>query len=159
VYAYVAARLGAGSEAEDVTSEVFLHAVRGSSTYDPAKGPPIAWLLGIARRAVSDTVARRLDTVADLPDAPDEQNLEERAVARLSLAAAVAALDEDEQDLLALRFGADLTARRIGEVLGLQTNTVEVKLHRTLARLRGLLEQGEPPASAPIHAEAHTREP
>ena len=45
-----------------------------------------------------------------------------------------------------MRFGADLSARQIGEVLGLQTNAVEVALHRTLARLRSDFErenQGE----------------
>jgi RNA polymerase sigma factor (sigma-70 family) len=68
------------------------------------------------------------------------------AIERLSLSAAVRRLDDRSQDLLALRFGADLSARQIGEVLGLQTNAVEVALHRTLARLRSDFErenQGE----------------
>jgi DNA-directed RNA polymerase specialized sigma24 family protein len=37
---------------------------------------------------------------------------------------------------VALRYGADLTARQIAELLGLRTNTVEVALHRALTRLR-----------------------
>jgi DNA-directed RNA polymerase specialized sigma24 family protein len=39
-----------------------------------------------------------------------------------------------------LRYGADLTARQIAELLGERTNTIEVALHRVLARLRAELE-------------------
>jgi DNA-directed RNA polymerase specialized sigma24 family protein len=45
--------------------------------------------------------------------------------------------------MISLRFGADLTARQIGEILELQTNAVEVALHRALARLRA--ELASPP--------------
>ena len=37
--------------------------------------------------------------------------------------------------LIALRYGADLTAKQIAEVLGVKTNAVEVALHRALGRL------------------------
>jgi len=42
-----------------------------------------------------------------------------------------------------LRYGADLSARQIGAVLGLKTNAVEVSLHRALARVRAELEEQE----------------
>jgi DNA-directed RNA polymerase specialized sigma24 family protein len=49
---------------------------------------------------------------------------------------------------VALRYGADLSARRIGELLDMQTNAVEVALHRALARLRSVLEsEADTPAS------------
>jgi RNA polymerase sigma factor (sigma-70 family) len=143
VYSYVAYRVGDGPEAEDVTSEAFERALRGRHTYDPSRGTPIAWLLGIARRCIADAAAARVQTVADPPEVAEATDVEARAVARLSLAAAIALLDEREHDLLALRYGADLTARRIGEVLGMRTNAVEVALHRTLLRLRDLLEGDE----------------
>jgi RNA polymerase sigma-70 factor (ECF subfamily) len=148
VYSYVAYRIGDGPEAQDVTSETFERALRGRETYDPSKGRPEAWLIGIARRCVSDAVAARLPTVADPPEVASGADLEDESVRRLTLAAAIAMLDEREQDLVALRYGADLTARRIGDVLGLQTNAVEVALHRALARLRELLEAQDSPASA-----------
>ena len=50
VYGYVAYRIGDGPEAEDVTSEVFERALRYRGSYDPAKGRPLSWLLGIATR-------------------------------------------------------------------------------------------------------------
>jgi hypothetical protein len=39
-----------------------------------------------------------------------------------------------------LRYGADLTARQIAEILDMKTNAVEVALHRALRTLRKLLE-------------------
>ena len=57
VYAYVTYRIGAGPEAEDVTSETFEKALRYRSSYDPQKAAPIAWLLGIARRCADDGAA------------------------------------------------------------------------------------------------------
>ena len=53
----------------------------------------------------------------------------------------MAHLGERERELIALRYGADLTARQIGELLGLQTNAVEVALHRALQTLQQQLEQ------------------
>lgn len=146
VYSYVAYRVGDGAEAEDVTSEVFERALRSLHTYDRSRGAPIAWLLGIARRCIVDSAAARVTTDADPPEMAETGDLEARTVERLSLAGAIALLDEREQDLLALRYGADLTARRIGELLGMRTNAVEVALHRALTRLRELLEGETSPA-------------
>jgi RNA polymerase sigma-70 factor (ECF subfamily) len=145
VYAYVAYRIGPGAEAEDVTSDTFERALRGRDTYDASQGPPIAWLIGIARRCVADAMRTRPAPLADPADvtAPGP---EEASVRRLTLGAAIATLDERDQELLALRYGGDLTARRIGEILELRPNTVEVALHRAVSRLRELLD--ETPADA-----------
>ena len=52
VYAYIAYRVGDGPDAEDLTSETFERAVRYRKSYDPKKGEPVAWLLGIAKRCI-----------------------------------------------------------------------------------------------------------
>ncbi len=141
VYAYCAYRLGDGPDAEDATSDAFERALRYRSSYDPRRGTPSAWLVGIARRAVEDLLARRLQLVED----PPELAMPERDTAlRLDLARALGGLDERDRELVALRYGADLTARQIGELLELRTNAVEVALHRALGRLRVELERKEP---------------
>jgi RNA polymerase sigma factor (sigma-70 family) len=141
VYAYVAYRLGSGPDADDVTSQTMEHAYRYRDRYDPAKGEPMAWLIGIARNCVADLVAGREDVVDEpVPESATEE-MEEGAMRRLSLHRAVSRLDERERELIALRFGADLTARQIGSVLGLRQNAVEVALHRALGRLRAHLER------------------
>jgi RNA polymerase sigma factor (sigma-70 family) len=150
VYSYVAYRIGDGPEAEDVTSETFERALRGRDTYDPSRGTTTAWLLGIARRCISDAMANRETPVAEVPEFADTHDLEDDSIQRLTVGTAIATLEERDQELLALRYGADLTARRIAEVLGLQTNAVEVALHRALGRLREHLEgRGSTPSAEP----------
>jgi RNA polymerase sigma factor (sigma-70 family) len=150
IYAYVAYRIGDGPDAEDVTSEVFERALRYRKSYDPSRGEPLAWLIGIARRCVDDAVTRPGHQTDQHLDVTSTEDLEADALQRLTVAAAVEGLDERSRDLIALRFGADLSARQIGEVLGLKTNAVEVALHRTLAKLRPELESpsGAHPAPA-----------
>jgi RNA polymerase sigma factor (sigma-70 family) len=149
VYAYAAYRLGDGPDAEDATSETFERALRYRSGYDPRKGEPVAWLLGIARRCVAETAAARPETLGDIPDTAVLAG-EEAAADRLDVRDAVGRLDDRDRELIALRYGADLTARQIGELLELKTNAVEVALHRALGRLREDLEgedddeEGEP---------------
>jgi RNA polymerase sigma-70 factor, ECF subfamily len=145
VYAYVAYRIGAGPDAEDVTSETFERALRYRKSYDPRKGEPVAWLLGIARRLIEGRPISP-ELAWELPDRADAGDLEETAVRRLSLSRAVSQLDERDRELIALRYGADLTARQIAETLDLRTNAVEVALHRALARLRTALEEPDDPA-------------
>ncbi len=153
VYAYVAYRIGPGPDAQDVTSETLERAIRGRDTYDSAKGSPIGWLIGIARRCLSEAMGARPILSAEPLEEAAVADIGEQVVMRLTLSAAIATLDEREQELLALRYGADLTAKRIGEILGMRTNAVEVALHRALSRLRELLDV-EPSAGSIIPDEA-----
>jgi RNA polymerase sigma-70 factor, ECF subfamily len=142
VYAYVAYRIGDGADAEDVTSETFERALRYRSSFDPKRGDAAAWLIGIARRCIADAALRGDLPTDELPETPVESH-EEPSLRRLEMRAALAKLDERDRELLSLRYGADLTAKQIGELLDLKTNAVEVALHRALARLRTLMEPPE----------------
>ena len=150
VYAYVAYRIGAGPDAEDVTSDTFERALRYRKSYDASLGEPTAWLIGIARRCVNDLLSARRPTVADPPDVPDDGDLEDETVGRLAIGSAVARLAPLERELIALRYGADLTARQIGDVLEMKTNAVEVALHRALSRLRPRVERAEDSEREPL---------
>jgi RNA polymerase sigma factor (sigma-70 family) len=147
VYAYCAYRLGNGHDAEDAASDTFERALRHRSSYDPRKGTPSAWLIGIARRCIDDVVAARLPTVEELPaqTAPEDD-----AATRLDLAQILGRLDPHDRELIALRYGADLTARQIGDLLEMRAHAVEMALHRALVRLRAELEheQRETPLEA-----------
>ena len=157
VYSYVAYRLGDGPEAEDVTSEVFERALRYRSSYDDSRGGPLPWLLGIARRCVDDALSGRPPTSnVETTEQASSEDLEGDAVRRLAVVDAIERLDDRGQELIAMRYGADLSARQIGEILGMKTNAVEVALHRTLARLRADLE-GPSPATHALRAEPSPR--
>ena len=145
VYAYVAYRVGDGPDAEDLTSETFERALRYRKSYDSSKGEPIAWLIGIARRCVEGRPPP-LEHSVEQVDSPDHGDLEDDALRRITISGAVGRLDERDRELIALRYGADLTARQIAELQGAKTNAVEVALHRALGRLRAQLEgEAEPP--------------
>jgi RNA polymerase sigma factor (sigma-70 family) len=137
-YAYVAYRLGDGPDAEDVTSATIERALRYRKSYDPRKGDPISWLIGIARSCVADHVRAQPPT-ASHQDVAGSADLEAEVLRRLSVGEAVAGLDERDQELIALRYGADLSARAIADLLGMTTNAVDVALHRSRERLRGEL--------------------
>jgi RNA polymerase sigma factor (sigma-70 family) len=149
VYAYVAYRIGDGADAEDVTSDTFERAFRYRKSFDPSRGEPISWLLGIARRCVDDFFNHRPEFVDDPPEPVAPGNLEEETARRLRLAAAMRVLGERERELIALRYGADLTAPEIGKLLELEPGAVRVALHRALARLRQALEDTTARASSP----------
>jgi RNA polymerase sigma factor (sigma-70 family) len=148
VYAYVAYRIGDGAHAEDVTSEVFERALRYRRRYDERRGSPISWLIGIARRAIADHAASAAAYGGEVPELEVAGVFEDQIASRLELRAAVCELPERDQELIALRFGADLTSKQIARILGLRTNTVEVTLHRALATLRRSLEASD--AEVPV---------
>ena len=135
VYAYIAYRVGDGPDAEDLTSETFERAVRYRRSYDPRKGEPVAWLLGIAKRCIDGRGPTR-EFASEDADTAVAFDLEEDTVRKLTVAKAVATLEERDRELIALRYGADLTARQIAELLGARTNAIEVALHRAVGRLR-----------------------
>lgn len=142
VYSYVAYRIGDGPDAEDVTSTTVERALRYRSSYDPSKGKPRCWLIGIARSCVDDHLRERsLAAAAELVERAGPDELEGDAVMRLSVAEAVSALGDVDRELIALRYGADLSARQIGKLLGMKTGAVDVALHRARERLRAQLEE------------------
>lgn len=143
VHAYVAYRIGPGADAEDVTSETFARAVRYRESYDSSKGAPLGWLIGIARRCVDEALAERRAPEYEA-DPVEGRDLEQRTIDRLTLKTALERLSPRDRELIGLRYGADLSAREIGALLDIAPNAVDVALHRCLARLRALLEAGNP---------------
>jgi len=142
VYAYVAYRVGDRTDVEDITSETFERALRYRDRYDERKGEPIAWLLGIARNCVYDHQLRPRAEASAEPE-PTRPSLEAEVVGRLELEQALATLSADDQELLALRYGADLRVREIAGLLGRRTNAVEVALSRARTRLAAALKSDE----------------
>jgi RNA polymerase sigma-70 factor (ECF subfamily) len=153
VYRYVRFRLATREAAEDVTSEVFLKALRALERYDPNRASPRTWLLRIARNAVTDhlrSLRRRsslhvsLDRVPDLVAdvaSPDERVLREERIEVLLNANRV--LSPGDQEILSLRYGAGLNNREIAQTLEVSTNAVAVRLHRALARLKKVVKDDE----------------
>ena len=141
LYAYVAYRIGDGPDAQDITSETVERGLRYRGSYDAAKGDPVSWLIGIARRVISDFLASRRDPMAESSETASSQDVEARTLRRVALHDAVAQLDAADRELIALRYGADLTTAQIANLWNVRPNTVDVRVHRALGRLRATLEE------------------
>jgi RNA polymerase sigma-70 factor (ECF subfamily) len=141
VYAYTAYRIGPGPDAEDITSEVFERALRYEHTYDESKGDFVGWLLGIARRCVDQHLSQPttipLDDPAP-PAAPDD--VETEVVERVALNESMRELGDRDRELVSLHY-AGLNGGQIAELLCARRNTIDVALHRALARLRAIIER------------------
>jgi RNA polymerase sigma-70 factor (ECF subfamily) len=146
VFRFVRFRVATREAAEDVTSEVFMKALRSYHRYDPDRASPRTWLLRIARNAVTDhlrALKRRgslhvsLDRVPDLVS--DMPSQEERVVKQERIQRLLngnQTLRKADQEILSLRYGAGLSNSEIAEHLEISNNAVAVRLHRALKRLK-----------------------
>lgn len=155
VYGFLAYRLGNREVAEDLTQTTFERALRAWSRFDPVRGSERTWLVAIARNTLIDHL-RRAERMRAEP-------LDERSLAELAppdesdslspeLIDALAQLPERERELLALRYGGDLTGPEIAQLIGLSLANVQQINSRALRKLRTLLEEGrraQSPTSAP----------
>ena len=125
----------------------FERALRYRDSFDPKRGTPASWLVGIARRCIDDHLRaqgiERPTEDDEIFDTPATQSMDDAIAVRLDLAAAVAALGPRDRELIALRYGADLKTKDIARLVGRSTNSIDVALHRALERLRQLMETRE----------------
>lgn len=148
VYGFFAYRLGSRADAEDLTQMTFERALRAWERYDERRGGMATWLLAIARNLLVDHYRRgeagvnaAVDVEA-LGDArPAATGGPEHDDLGLSpeLASALRALSARELEIIALRFGADLTGRQIADLMGLSLANVQQILSRSLRALRAKL--------------------
>lgn len=149
VYGYVAYQVASQEEAEDLTQQTFERALAHWGEFDDRRATITTWLLAIARNLVVDHYrarARRPQTVSfdDLSEAQlDTTGYTDPAVGvGPELESALTALGERERELIALRYGADLSGPQIASVTGLTVANVQQILSRSLRRLRAELEHG-----------------
>jgi RNA polymerase sigma-70 factor (ECF subfamily) len=151
VFRYVRFRVATREAAEDVTSLVFMKALRSFERYDPTRAAPRTWLLRIARNAVTDhlralrrrgslhvSLDRTPDLVADVPS-QDERVIKQERIQRLLNGSR--RLRKADQEILSLRYGSGLSNAEIAEHLDISNNAVAVRLHRALKRLKATVEE------------------
>lgn len=133
--------------AEDVTQQVFVRAWRSRSTYDPAKAPLGAWLVGIARNCITDAHTERtrrtrltIAVAGEEAAAPMAEDVTDGLAERVMVAGELDRLDEVPRTVMRLAFYEELSHREIAERLDLPLGTVKSHIRRSLARLRTRLE-------------------
>lgn len=141
VYGFFAYVVGSRADAEDLTQQTFERAWRSWRRYDESRATPATWLLVIARnlyvdhlrtaRAVGEKSLGDVDLEA-VAAAPDRHRLGIDP----DLEVALAQLGQRERELIALRFGGDLTGAEIAALTGLSLANVHQILSRSLRRMR-----------------------
>ncbi len=127
IYSTVLEILHSKEDAEDVTSEFFIRLWDIAEKYHAGRGHR-AWMLTVARNLAIDTVRRRRheDVTDELPEPPQEgrATTEEQVCGKLSLEQALAALKEEERQVVHLKIVGELTFREIAGVLQKPQGTV-----------------------------------
>ena len=144
VFRYISYRVGDIHLAEDLTSSVFEKALTGFSSYRSDKASFSTWLLSIARYTVIDHYRASdkrqivpLEKVTEMSSedvSPEEEIIRKEERQRLQIC--LAGLPQQEQEIISLKFGAELTNRQTAKVLGLSESNVGTKLYRAVRKLR-----------------------
>jgi RNA polymerase sigma-70 factor, ECF subfamily len=143
VYRYCYYRTNNASEAEDLTAQIFLAALEALPRYRQ-DGHFAAWLFSIAHRKVTDYYRRLPHTALDeaiLPPIHTDLAVDvETSQRRDRLLLLLQALKEDEQELIHLRYVAELSFAEIASALRKNEEAVKKTLYRIIARLKKELE-------------------
>ena len=134
MFAYVYGRIRDSRATEDLTSDVFAKAFAKLDALSD-QGAFEVRLFTIAH----DLIFSRLRDRSLREPTPEDELLQQPHLARLL--DQVRHLDLREQDIIALKFDAQLTNAQIAQVMQLSEGKVGVMLYRTLRKLRKALEQ------------------
>jgi RNA polymerase sigma-70 factor, ECF subfamily len=155
LYAYVRYRVASDDDAEDLVAETFLRVARSYARFTPQHdGSLPAWLFRIAHNLISNhyrDTQRRPGTLSleAMPEIVDTHDLPEEAYMRQEelhyLRRIIGTLAPRQQEIITLRFFADLRNQEIADILGLDARTVAAYLSRGLAELQRRYA-GPPPA-------------
>lgn len=135
-----------GGVADDLVADTFVAALKGRDGFDPARASPRAWLFGIANNLARNHLRRRKRehaAMARLLDGDRAESHESRVVEQVDaqlrarqLAAAIAALDDADRDVLLLTSWSGMDSNEIAQALGIPAGTVRSRLHRVRRHLR-----------------------
>ena len=144
VYRYLYSRIGNAHEAEDLTSLTFIAAYEALPRYRE-RGHFEAWLFRIAQNKLMDFFRRsRSEVELDRADIPLQGGeplgwlIQDEELSRLK--SLIQNLNDHEQDLIHLRYVAELPFSEIAEILGKREDALRKSVYRLLARLRSQME-------------------
>jgi RNA polymerase sigma-70 factor (ECF subfamily) len=147
IYNYIRYRVIERDAADDLVSAVFEKVLDKYGSFDPAKAPLEPWLFAIARNTLNDHFRRRkvrgwlsiTDREENIASAESVEGAAQKSETDALLLAAVARLEDQERELIAMKFTLGLNNREIAGQTGLGESNVGVILFRAMKKLRELL--------------------
>jgi len=155
VYRHIYYRVNNTQVAEDLTSTAFEKALTNFGKFSSDRASFSTWIFSIARNVVIDhyRVQGRRRQILSLEEtteadqvvsgdlSPEEELLKSEERQRLQVC--LAGLSHEEQEIISLKFGAELTNRQIAKMLGLSESNAGTKLYRAVRKLRDSFEEPE----------------
>jgi RNA polymerase sigma-70 factor (ECF subfamily) len=155
--------VGPGDDVRDLSQETLLKAYRGLGTFKK-EARFSSWLYQIALNVCRDRMRRTrgksyvsFDELSEVGEAADDAGpsalelIEARDLSR-QVAAAVAALPEEQREVVVLKEYQGLTFLEIAETLDVPLSTVTTRLYRGLGQLRQQLVRQGIRGGAPVPA-------
>ena len=145
LYAFLLYRTGDHHLAEELVGDTLERAYSARGRYDRRRASEKTWLITIALNRWRDIMRREgseraaLERLASTAPETSEGGIQE-AERRRALLDGMARLPEAEREVVALSYGADLSAKQVAEVLGVPLTTVQGRLYRGLRHLRDDLD-------------------
>jgi RNA polymerase sigma-70 factor (ECF subfamily) len=145
IYRYLNYRLGEAEVAADLTGEVFLALINALKANKPPRVSLSGWLYTVARNLAADYVKEKTRTVPLVDDlVADDISLTDLAyLAQLTpvLKKALLQLTEEQQHVVALRFGQGLSLAETAGLMDKSVGSVKALQHRALASLARFMPQ------------------
>jgi RNA polymerase sigma-70 factor (ECF subfamily) len=144
VYAFIVRRVHERADAEDLTAEVFQHALANIKKFEWRGAPFSAWLFRIASNAIADrwirTARESGSTVSDDPPDPRRAASPEEIEKRARLFRLVADLPADQRTVIEMRFTAGKSIAEIAREIGRSGGAVKQLQLRAIRTLRSRWE-------------------
>lgn len=154
---YLYVRTQEVENAQDLTQEVFVRVIKGIGKFEyRGEKSFLGWLYTIASNVLIGQLRRKrgiatpLDESEEVVD-PRAQEREGSAFNRVFLQHAMSQLTVDQQQVLTLKFFADLTNQEIASAIGRTEGAVKALQHRAIQSLQQIIEResSEPVQSGP----------
>ena len=139
LFAFLSYRVGSRALAEDLLADTFERVLRARRGPDPRKASEKTWLYTIALNVLRSHL-RRADAerraIQRSGGRDEDDGLQQHVEHRDTVKRALTVLSDEEREVVALRFGADLTVPEIATLLDEPLTTVEGRVYRGLRKLR-----------------------
>ena len=142
VFHYMCYKVGNIQLAEDLTAITFEKAWKSKHRFRKSKGTVQSWLFGIARHVVADHFRKpfREESLDSLINAGSDFSTVEDKVQRSQDFEAVSKIIQTfkkrDQEIIALKYGVELTNREIARLTGLSETNIGTILHRSVTKIR-----------------------
>ena len=146
IFRYVYLKIGDREEAEDMTQQVFLHALRSIASFKWQGTPFTAWLYRIAHNQIVDYLRRKARRPASLEldetvpsSGKDPEHMAELSLSIEQVSRATQRLTKAQQEVLSLRFAGGLSIEEVAKAMGKKPGAIKALQHAAIVSLRKVL--------------------